>query len=1685
MNPIVYNDKGQFRFNDFVGYLPEFLKTEPDVVTLMQVMSDYINNAYRNIETTEEFEFMRVCSATNVNAVTRAMEKLQEMFELAEDRNESVILMSAPRNNIKSNAVLGNKGAEYAVRIEVDDVDKIKDSIPNAISRGVDPNCIDGSIVYVVYRAMTPVKTAAYYYDSSTDSLILDPMNTSQDPFTGTRNTPNRMIQFDVSDVSKVSKRFGKVVDNMTYYEIFFTMHVLNVKDVNALATVAYDVDSSGNAPDDILVDYYNTSSAGASTYHTYVKFFGTDEFNWKGGYPTGIFYFRDSSTANLYSLTSDGSRVLSADITQSHEVERYRISKIELGGAGMLNVYTEGYPGMYNDSTYYISNVETSEILGVFKMYGASEVNSRLDRGKRYISLVAIDGTDVDTLSAAGGAGLVLSTIPLFYNKGVLDYSHKKKMIRWDKQYLMPSGTQIENDLKVSLYGASVEENELLYANYVPVRTSLMSFKIDADIGNQTLYCNNTLWDGCAKSKSNPLSSTLYKITLDKDTQGWSDPITIYKVTAGFIRIDESDKLVGNGDWSVEYQSGDYVLATRVNDDTEEPRLLQIDSVDNVNKQIVFVSSDLSAGADYALGKVTVDNSVKAKEFYYINHADSVTSAAVKFAIGDIFVQKYMMHFIQNAPPVLLHMVCDVNPVEYRTYSKGEYVSDGKNIYVATKQVTLSNGDNPANMYGFTLDNYAHYSVGYKTVENAFMPFYGQYTTLDYGDRPNYNGDMALTILPLYIGKQNDTRLRYGWEQRQYVNYGENIGTVNRSRSGFAEFYSDMSDRNIVEHDLLTYCDALLDYVIMPSGTESRYVIDIDNNLSATNNYDGTWTVNISSSAHGLPAGARISVDGVRAGNDDLMAIFNQHDVVIDVPTPDSISYTVVSDYNDIGFSYGDKSEASAYYIRDYQYRVRGIKLSIGDDVMRIRLTIENGDKKVMPGDEIELLDIPLIDGDSEIDINGVYTVLEDTETGVDDDRYILIEGPIQGIPTYDEYIVEDRKARIAKRIHEGDIVANVLRDDYLFYKVCSGQWEPLDRHQIVTPVTIFARQNLIDIDNTNGSIASSAEYIVRSIKYIGDDRALVTVAKAIPYFSKSNAKYIEGKSRVCITNVYPSVYSGWHTVMEVLGPSSFVIKIQNPMPDNTSWPDAVPVVNRRINLVIGEWYKYTISAYDWDKISNCATYVTSNKIMTVDGNTVKTKYDHKFAVGDYVILDKTGTAAYQVSAANSSMANLTQTMVSEVIDNTTFMVTSMDPGVVPTISTVYRGIIMGVDSDGESNTNDNLSSLRGEYKVHVNSLNDDYSFKHGDVVITLGQVCVDEIAAWRVVLDKAWVPLRKKRVIKIDELSVEQYHNPAFNEYDAAGTESEYKYRLFNDVEVFGNKANERIYFYSDAGLTRNFHFERLHVDNIDTTQDIDLQYSSKYDYGTVAPRNDMDEDFKGVPDMDYPLIEKIERLAYLKDASVIDFKLIEYLARYMGYDITAVADDINESNVYRTTAEREAALRETIAHLPQYYALGGTMPGVNMLMATFGIVGDLVTMWTNTAAPYKELLSKDEVDERVKADIEAGTSTGTWVPTPHVSLDIILNSNFNNILMGENDINALKEQIRRFKPINVVFDDVRLTVEANMDSKVYTNVAPGIAVSAYVPVVSANMSADDAVADEIAGIDYDMCDASNCVF
>jgi hypothetical protein len=205
------------------------------------------------------------------------------------------------------------------------------------------------------------------------------------------------------------------------------------------------------------------------------------------------------------------------------------------------------------------------------------------------------------------------------------------------------------------------------------------------------------------------------------------------------------------------------------------------------------------------------------------------------------------------------------------------------------------------------------------------------------------------------------------------------------------------------------------------------------------------------------------------------------------------------------------------------------------------------------------------------------------------------------------------------------------------------------------------------------------------------------------------------------------------------------------------------------------------------------------------------------------------------------------------------------------------------------------------------------------------------------------------------------------------------------------------------------------------MDTTRRANEEYSSREDFSTVSPRHNMKSSFKGIPSMKYPLAEKIERLCYLRDAHVIDYDLIEYLARFLGYDITSLGDDVTESSLYKTKSARELAVRETIANLPQYYALGGTRSGLHMLMSAFGVIADVLTLWTDANHPYNELIPRKEVEARY----EEG-DTGKWVPTPYIDIEVTNNSDLPQFSVRQSDIERIREQIRVFKPINVVFRD-----------------------------------------------------------
>jgi uncharacterized protein YjdB len=279
----------------------------------------------------------------------------------------------------------------------------------------------------------------------------------------------------------------------------------------------------------------------------------------------------------------------------------------------------------------------------------------------------------------------------------------------------------------------------------------------------------------------------------------------------------------------------------------------------------------------------------------------------------------------------------------------------------------------------------------------------------------------------------------------------------------------------------------------------------------------------------------------------------------------------------------------------------------------------------------------------------------------------------------------------------------------------------------------------------------------------------------------------------------------------------------------------------------------------------------------------------------------------------------------------------------------------------------------------------------------------------------------------MKIKDITIDARENDDYDELD--DDPIPYVYVRYTDSEV--NKyitdnfaINNQVYkVYGRYATNYNFQYEK--IKNLDTSSQVQQQYNSRYDYNSIAPRMDMSSDFIGVTDLKYPLAEKFERLAYLKDPKVIDIELIEYLARFMGYDISSVKADIDESIIYSTDEERNNALRETIQNLPQYYTLKGTESSLELLLATFGIVGQLVTYWTRAEDPYSELIPDYEIKGTQLADNLDGKQSN-FVVTPHFALKVEIEGNFDNQLLPT-DNQRITQQINRFKPINDVFDGI----------------------------------------------------------
>lgn len=1634
MNFVPLNDRGQFRYADFVEYIPDFLQEEPDVVALLQVMSDYINDAYRNIEDVEEFEFKLCVAEPKVDRAMRKLEQMRTMFSLADSRDERVYYLSVPRANVKSNVVLGKDTGRspYYVEVEYSEVKEEIERVGSIDRRVLDLD--DGDVVFVRYRSMELAVVKSYYLCKARGSLVLDPEGTTQDPFTDTDNSENRMISFRVSDISSVGKRFGKEISGTTYYEVFFTARVSEVSSAPAVQTVTFDADEVDGSEDSLVVDYYGMTYTPRDRYYTSLSFYGQTGWAWKNGFPTGIFYLKDTSSAKLVPLDGIGMGEMPEDPTLSLKSVRYALSS-----DGTFNANT----GTWVFSTAMaIPQVDGGRLYAIERNSGRCvgefvQIGSATSDGGYTVRARATWCDYSDTLDKAN---IFLVAFPLYFNRGIPDYETSRPLITWkvtDSSIVDWTSARFERCVPSGTEGVRI-----IGETPVEVRDS-RSFEVPAEFAERMvvdgvlpeLFCGGTMWDGLLKvrrisrtgnggalvtmaagirapSTDSVTLSTGYVGAMRVDPDGsctWLEPSTSNLL--GFMAGTGAYFLVGYGeDGSVvaatvtgyggatyavkldrELPEGIYACATlRAAPDTGYADSLKEPSLDDagywhavcdrykydVFSTGIFRITDKSGNIAYAL----------------VGNQDRPVR---KFAVGESYSPNDLVFYIEP----------------------GQMRGD---LYTCVIGCTPVTGDRPSAMGEFRLDRVAGYRLSYGTAYNRFMPYYGQVKALGFGEGVDYSGDMDVTTTPLYITKVVENRLKYGWEHREFLNYGTMMDMNGRDRNGSVDIFScALSDGG---NGLETSMDVVtatigrkaawhIGYPVVRHGSVSYQRVDVDNHGVIPVEYTGNaWRVTVDSAGHGLLDGALVRVSGFNSP--DTTVNINGY-FSVDVHGGDSFSFDipttvpvtgVTSRYEPITVS------GKVEYVADYRASITSVSR---ESTNGIRVAVPEGVVVAKAGDHLSIcnLDADMTDGDS----YGTYafTVTDVVRGAIGiTDLYGTVSPEF-----FDEYT--SGRLVLTKTIKAGDYVTC---GDSVFH-VTDGMWVETEDKDIVVPSVLVSKENLCDVSLTNPQFALGDDLRIESIEPEGPSQALVRLKDMIPHFNADNAGIIEGRTMVKIRNVSPAQYNGWHTVTQVVSPRVFRITVRIP---EELMARGAGVNGGQMYLNEGRWYAFAVKEVEWDKVSNRVTYSLSNKVSSenVETGIAITEFPHGLSKGDYVIA---GDYSKVVEVDSSNVGSMSGVIgcyrVSALSGSTGVRLENLDGSPVSGLTgkAIARGVVL-------SDPMDDIGSLRGEYTRALASLDGAaYRFRTGDIVVALAQQNPCEVKTWKVVSGAEWQPVRAKRSMKIRSLGVYSYPNGKYDGTDVDSGEAPDKYETYSDVDIAGFDGD--VYMAGFRCISKaNFALPSL--EGMDTTRGAMAEYSSGEDFSNVAPRTHMSKSFKGVPSMKYPLVEKIERLCYLRDARVIDYDLIEYLARFLGYDITPLGDDVTESSLYRTKREREEAIRETVASLPYYYSLGGTKTGLNMLMHTFGVISEVITLWTDARNPYKELVSQDEAVYRTESGMP-----GNWVPTTFIDMAVTNVAGLPQFSVRQSDVERLREQIRVFKPINVVFRDFVFRVVDNL--------------------------------------------------
>lgn len=1679
MNPIAINDGGQFRFIDFVNYIPDFLKEEEDVVTLMQVFSDYLNNAYRNVEDSRKFYFNYIATESVVSMVKNRISGFTEKLRACVENGLYVYYLSMPRTNANSNSTTKlsymNSSVYYDGEYgETLPINVISDVMENYSNNGDVTK--DGDVIYIEFKdgSIYP-----YYINKPDNVLQLDSERMSQDPFHDTLNQningAPRIVKFlpkNIGDI--IVTRIGQLND-VYMYDIKFEMELEDVQSVSSHYLETVGVDS-------VEMDYYGYMASQSTKTKNYVVLTaanGESMFEWMEGMPRGIFYFKE-----LSEFMNGGS----SDI-----YNEYNIIRADIENHTDCYLTLSSAPNLFVGDTFAI---ESNDIIGVTDalervtltgFYTVANVVGNVvmcSLDKRMPSAIRFKESSINKVMTSYNR---LYKYGLYYNKKVHDYTNIVPVLRWsdklgdaelkertvvrpygalDNRYLgeLSFDDMYQYDVDYDDYGNKIYTN--VVSKYISIPNSIalnLYDKIYVKFTQQgtSLSVDESEW---LRENGHILNTPMYAYHSSGNKYFFRNLVSGEEINFNVVDIPavEADKLkcsvyLLRGGIATTYDSslektndimyygssnpniGDICILkamTKNADDSVYNRERIINKLFNVTnvtfldpafgKYLVEFDSDIDIDISEVVVEVIPLQRVSRDDRAIIGSEITDTTAKCMDWVGDIYTCDYWVDDAHRFALKCGYVDEFGKEIKVKRYVENTVYNVGTLLYYpADEQVYkvvswIDSTDDIATSISFGkmvpyMFNVAN--VNDKIVYNEYM--YGTYKVepLEYGETVNldeYNHYSSM-LNNLYIEKADNNALYFNWKDREYLLNYKNYDTQGKPRTGFAEFCTTGDEDDIVLKNVENYS------VVSTLPGEGVLLKNVSNTITITNKQriyaermeNDTFKVTVKIEDHGFVDKSKIVVEngGVESGFDfdtpvdefDVITVVNNNEFYF-VRHSDCDEDIVYGKLNDIKFTYVrsvyNPIVSVAYYYNDDE--------KFEKNYLYVTTQYPHGYSVYT---KVNIKNVPTVIANSGW-VDSVVGVNHVIDKIIDEYTYAIYIDPIYVLP----YRRDDDESICVRYTTSSDATGNQLHNAYsivnpeegdvisvdgVFYKVTTDKWVALSGDTIETPLCIYTHQNLFEITKTNKATGFGEDVEIDEIYLDGDDTVVVV--------TKTPMSLTAGKSSVYIRNVHPLQYNGRYVVNEVFTNRMFSYKI---VPGSIPVATGMYVNNGVMTCNECSWYKYRIdeiavnrkSVYD---IYKYGIKIVDNMSDAVSDNYVTTEGEHGFNEGDRIVLVKDGEFANAV--------------VERVLSKNSFVYQQSKKKKYGG-GYAFKGVYIP-----SNNHIDNIDCA-GIYTQYLNCIDSDYKFEEGDIVFACDQLKTDTPMTY-IVTDSSWKVCSEKRVMKIKKISVDSYYNDEWTDATNVDNIDKYVYRQYSYPEIIDmmkEDIDNGIHSYVMPFHIRNFNFTAPYIEHLDTTQLPEYQFNSKHDYASVAPRHDMeDKMFKGIPDMKYPLIEKIDRLIYLRDANVIDYDLIGYLARFMGYDITDAKNDIDANIMYKTQEAKEKAVRETVSNLPQYYTLGGTKPGLEMLLATFGIVADVITMWTNLDKPYKELVGEDDLRYRQDSDYENGIQSH-WAPTPHVKVRMSSDANVTNSNIDDEAFTNIIKNIKVFKPIQVVFDE-----------------------------------------------------------